>query len=325
MDIANFIAFLDKAGIRYKEKSKAISLQDCPSCGSETFKVDLYKDEEKDWNKLYGKCHKCQEEFDSYGYLIDIGQDRVAVKALHNFAGKAPENFDTLDILGEVAREKAEPPKFTPTIHSVDHLTSIGVWGKHPASKYATSRGVTPELFDDIMIDHRVNAVAFLCREKGDVVGYQYRLVKPEDPSAKSWNPPSFKKNHHVLHWKNSGPIAICEGPFTAVAAYNFGFEAICTFGAAVSIRQMDLIYNIIKESNKETYVAFDKDAAGVSGYFALKRSLKGINVERILPEVGNDLNDSWDKGKGWVKDDSNLDFTIPVLKTHPFKSGYED
>src|SRR5574338_1323624 len=249
MRAEDFANYLDQCGLRYKENAKAFNLQDCPSCGSESYKVYLYKDDGRGWDRYYGKCHKCGENFSSYQYLIQLGQSRDEVKALHNIGTTAPEDFGNLDVLGENRSERqAVTSEYTSTIHSTDHLTNIGHWKDHPVAQYAIKRGVTPDLYGDIMFDHKAAAVAFLCKEDEKIVGYQYRYINPVDPDMKTWNPPSFKKSNHIIEYPNSGDIVICEGPFTAISGHSFGFHSICTFGAAVSVRQLELIKNIAKK-----------------------------------------------------------------------------
>lgn len=328
MRLEEFAEFLDYCGIRFKDRPKAFVLQDCPACGSDRYKVYLYKDEDKGWKNLYGKCVKCETKFTSFSYLIDMGQDLDEVKELHNTGEAAPEDLGSLEILADVTsgKEKREEV-YSPTIHSIDHLTPINVRPNSPPSVYAMKRGVTPDLYEYIMVDRRADAVAFLCIENGKIVGYQYRYVNPFNPDMKTWNPPTFKKSHHIIDYPNHGDILICEGPFTAVAAYHYGFHGVCTFGSAISKHQIKKIAELSKRLDKRIAVSYDLDAAGLGGYFKIKMAMKseGIDVYRVRPEVGNDLNDSYQKGKGYViVDKDEEDYTIPVLHFKPFSEGYK-
>lgn len=332
MKVDKLISFLEDNDVEYKDAGERIYLQHCYECGNGKWKVS-FQDTNKEFKVIYGRCFRCGAEFSTFRYLLDVGFSIEAVKGLHNFEHlskeKAEAEFIDLlemdDKLREVSSEKVE---YAPKGMAIPELFRISSWPKHPASLYAIKRGVPPELFDDIMIDPKTNSVAFLCRQNGSILGWQKRFVSPPTPNFKTMNPPAdqFKKSMHVIEYPNSGPIAICEGPFTGVAAWHFGYHAIVTFGSAVSKAQIKRISEIVKETRKEVFVSFDLDPAGFRGFFKIKNyfTRREVEVKRLRPETGNDLNDSWKEGKrAMVVENDPYDSTVPVLEI--FSEFYRD
>jgi DNA primase len=127
-----------------------------------------------------------------------------------------------------------------------------------------------------------------------------------------------FKKTQHILEFPGAGDIMVCEGPFTGLSAWHFGFHAVVTFGSGVSEQQLALIAALARKTGKRVGVAFDEDKAGRKGYRTVKLGMyhEKIPTFRIRPETGNDLNDSWKAGKGIRRiADSKEDITIPELE----------
>lgn len=181
----------------------------------------------------------------------------------------------------------------------------ISDWSDHPAAQYAVRRGVPPEFYDRVLIDPETNAVVFVVEEPHGVVGYQKRFVNPISPDFKTKSSPGFEKTKHLLHFPREGAkILVCEGPFTALAAWHFGYYAICTFGSGVSEEQVKLIAELSDRLLQPVGVAFDLDAAGYKGFTAIRSGMfwKDQDIFKVevdapdLPE-GFDLNDAWEKG----------------------------
>jgi hypothetical protein len=185
-------------------------------------------------------------------------------------------------------------------------------------AKYAISRGVPPALYDKVLVDYKGGSIVFPVMEGNRCVGYQKRLLMPGDPKRKAHTPPGFEKGKHILEYPNSGDIAVVEGPFTAISAYCFGFHAVCTFGAGVSQQQLEKIEELATTSGKSVAVGYDLDDAGLKGLYKIVNYLsnRGVPTVRIIPTVGNDLNDSFMSGNGYRIEQlgEEIDTSIPML-----------
>jgi 5S rRNA maturation endonuclease (ribonuclease M5) len=163
----------------------------------------------------------------------------------------------------------------------------------HPVVKYAYSRGVTPAHFNKIMVCPKSNAVVFVVFKGMIPVGWQKRYLNPIE-NRKTKTSPGFKRGLALLDFPNTGPIAICEGPFTALSAWHFGYHGVCTFGSAVTDDQIVLLKTLIQQTDKEVVIAFDLDDAGKKGAQLIRRGLNNLIINDLVPETGNDLNESW-------------------------------
>ncbi len=319
-----FVDFLEQNDIDFRQGSQRILLRECFECGYDKFKTSFRPpDDDEDVKALWGKCFKCGASFSSYRYLIDLGLSSSSVKKLHNFDEvRTPEvaaNFGALLAEDDAAKSTKKAETYRPSSIELDGLFSIGSWLEHPAAKYAIQRGIPQDLFKHVMIDPVTNSVVFLCWEGDKVVGWQKRFVRPPRPNFKTQNPPAdvFKKSMHVIEYPNDGPVAVVEGPFTGISGWHFGYHSIVTFGSSLSGEQLKKIEEIARRTGKPVYVAFDLDPAGFRGYFKIKNYMerRGIEVKRLRPEAGNDLNDSWAEGKGAeVIENDPYDSTVPVL-----------
>lgn len=327
MRFEDFQKFLDEHEVSYKDVGNRILLQECFECGYTKYKTS-FRPSEKESRVLWGRCFKCDASFSSYRYLVDLGFDPKVVRALHNFdtfqstddgRGDTAEFLAVLQLDEEKHETAASKQEYRPAGVSVEGMFSLDGWPEHPAAQYAKSRGVPSGLNRHIRIDPVANAVVFLCWEGDKIVGWQKRFVNPPRPNFKTQNPPAdqFKKSMHVMEYPNAGPIAVCEGGFSGVSAWCFGYHAIVTFGSAISKAQLEKIEAIAVHTGKPIYVSFDLDPAGFKGFFKIKNYFerRGVPVQRLEPEVGNDLNDSWQAGRrGRVVEDDPYDSSVPVL-----------
>jgi hypothetical protein len=193
----------------------------------------------------------------------------------------------------------------------------VGQFPEHPAAKYAIKRGWTPDQTQNILLDYMGSSVVFVVRDGGRVVGFQKRFLNPRDPSLKTLSSRGFQKRKYVLEYPNKGDICVCEGPFTALAAWHYGYHGICTFGSNVGEEQIEKIAKLAQEGRRKVAVAFDLDDSGYKGYRRVSLSLlwRDIETYRVRPERGNDLNDSWMAGSGIVRlPEDNEDVSIPGL-----------
>jgi len=325
MTLDGFLSFLDSHGILYKVTNSSIVLHDCPYCGSTKDKVWFFKERRDESMPFYGQCMKCETKTTSYKYLSTLGIDHSALNQLHGSMGLngklSLSVLPSLNLTHKIEEIETEPD-VEPVPVDVSAFVPLDSVPDHPASRYAIKRGWTPAQRDMILIDYFSSAVVFVAKYKNTVVGFQRRYITPLDPSRKTLSSLGFQRNKFVMEFPNNGDVCVCEGPFTALSAWHFGYYAVCTFGSNVGDGQLDLIANLAQSKNKNVAIAFDLDKAGRKGYSRIRYSMlsKDIEAYRIKPELGNDLNDSWQAGKGVVViPASDEDITIPMLDL-PFK-----
>jgi hypothetical protein len=247
---------------------------------------------------------KCETRTNSYAFLLNLGFAKETVDAMHGHRADGIATLrmmPALDLFG--GKNEVAPPETPPVIEPVDISLFVAIPDimQHPAAQYAINRGWTESQVKDILVDYFSAAVVFVIREKGEVVGYQRRFIKPFDPKFKTMSSKGFLKRRFVVEYPNDGDICICEGPFTALSAWHYGYHAICTFGSNVGELQLDKMSEVAKETGKNVAIAFDLDSAGRKGYLRIRNTMfwRGVSTYRIEPEIGNDLNDSWKAGKG--------------------------
>ena len=321
MQVEEFVDFLSANGLEFHTTDRSIVLRESPCCGDPD-KIYMFKDSNKAGRDgFYGKCMKCDTEWSSRTYLAEMGIDSSVIAALHgieNLEGFSLTTLPTLEIGGKTEVDRGEEiPEAPAPEFSVDGFFQVSDFPDHEAARYAVSRGWTSAWEDTLMIDIMANAVVFVCREDGKVVGYQKRFLHPSDPKKKTKSVSGFRKTQHLILFPGNGDLTVCEGPFNGLSAWHYGRSGVVTFGSAVSERQVELIAAMAKRDGKSVGIAFDLDAAGRKGYRRLRLSLywRGVNSYRIKPEFGNDLNDSWKAGKGLVVIPPELDdVTVPDL-----------
>jgi hypothetical protein len=309
VNLEDIKALIQSQGIRCRESSTALTLNHCPACGTHKFKV-AFALKTLDRGFL-GKCFrgKCQEGFSIYKYLLMAGVPRKEIELI---TGTNPEVmleamsvsndiFSSGLVKNHIELDTEDPPSVSEVAKIVDGFIKLSAWPDHPATRYALSRGV--DLVRDsayTRINPIANSVVFLCNnEKGECIGFQERYLEPPYPDMKTKTLSGFDAHSNIMYFDGSGDIAICEGPFTAIAALNMGFAAITTFGSGVSMQQMKAMERMAKAKNKHLAIAFDMDDAGRKGSDRMER-LFAINETPyyiIEPEVGNDLSDSWAAG----------------------------
>jgi hypothetical protein len=324
MTLEEFLGFLDRHGVEHRLAGESIVFKHCPSCGSDKDKVWMFQERRSERKPFFGKCMKCEEWFSSSSYLISLGINAKEVKTLHKGADLDDEDLvpPTMmtSILDGIDRTDEPAAAEAPDVQvSLDNFFSVPAMKEHPAAKYAIKRGWTPAQSKTIMVDPFSSSVVFLVHgADGQPIGWQKRFLKPPLPDLKTLSSAGFKKNKWTIEFPNEGDICVCEGPFTALSAWHFGFYAICTFGSGVGEQQIAKIEELAQKTGKSVAVAFDLDDAGRKGYRKVAMSLQwlGTPVYKIQPETGNDLNDSWQAGKGIVKIScEDEDLTIPEIK----------
>jgi DNA primase len=170
------------------------------------------------------------------------------------------------------------------------------------------------------MIDHASCAVVFVVYDNGQVAGYQRRYLFPNNEWTKAKTSEGFSKTEHILVFMNPGKdIAVCEGPFTGVSAWHFGYTGVVTFGASVSETQIKKILDLANLMNVRVGIAFDDDDAGSKGTTRIRSAMHwaGKTTFKLKASTGNDLNDAW-KASGQailVEEKTEYNPAIPELK----------
>lgn len=324
--IEAFREALDDLGIRNKISGKSLAVHDCPSCGNSEFKVlfDRYrikKRERRPDEPFVGRCFKasCGTNYSSISYLIAAGMAPAKALGLH---GRSFEQAmaDILQKQPALQLLKIDPVIEIKKVGPVNTkgFLPLGCWPEHPADQYTVGRGGVKEL-PNIMIDPKSNAAVFVVLKDGEAIGFQKRFVNPTNPKFKTWTMPGFDKSSNILEFPRDGKdILICEGPFTALAAWHYGYHAICTFGAQVSDQQLLMIMERVAGTERRIGVSFDIDKAGRKGLDKIRRYLHWTGIEPFVvkPNGGqNDLNDAWMTGTGVSELTPNWpEIAIPTL-----------
>jgi hypothetical protein len=219
--------------------------------------------------------------------------------------------LNSYDLMGMLNGIQVDAVEISPVIAApklkevadISKFITYTSWLDHPASKYAIRRGAVAEFGDIIKIDPATNSVVFVVRDGvGDPIGWQKRFVKPSDPRFKTQTSPGFAKSEHLLVFSNKNrDLVVCEGPFTALAAYHYGYTGVCTFGSGISMKQKELIVNLSKQLDCKIGLCLDNDAAGMKAFDSLNAFMYNLknNIFRVKIKgkvaAGWDLSDAWE------------------------------
>lgn len=296
-------AFKDKLtelGIQTYESGVSLAVQHCPKCGRSKFKV-LFRIVGIKSAPFFGRCQSgsCQQNYSSISYLVALGLDRGQALAAH---GMNPDQI-LQDLSHENNNEDIEKIIISPYKTEEDLIIENDVSGFYniescldsAVAKYALKRGYNSEFSNIIKADIKNDAIVFIVRDKDNsVLGYQRRYINPIDPKRKTKTSRGFSKTSKLLEFpNNSKKIVICEGPFTALSAWHFGYYGVCSFGSGISLEQLEYIQEI--NTHNEILVAIENDEAGLSFFKKISYFFywKDINVLSIHGNCG-DLNDVW-------------------------------
>lgn len=309
MEIQDFEDILVEHDIKYRKSGQSIVCQECPSCGDRLFKVhfnavSLNGRAREASDPVLGKCFRgsCGSGFSSRSYLIAMGLDEDLVDSLHSvshlteaelaywtgaFAEKEP-----------IKNEQTVTPVPAVTIQPVDisGFLPLEAWPEHPVTLYAKRRGATADN-TNIMIDPLEQAVVFVVTEGGVPVGWQKRFINPSSIKLKTKTSAGFQKTGHVLRFERPNvPQIVCEGPFSALSGWHYGFDGVCTFGANPSTKQLQVIADRALKLKMPVAIGYDVDEAGDKGAKQIQRfmSRMGIQTFFVTSNGYNDLNDAW-------------------------------
>lgn len=300
-------------GISCRDTQNSMSLNFCPSCETRKFKVYFsYKTVD---SGFFGKCFRasCGEGFSIRKYLALVGLPGPQIDlitggnpdiALMSMDVKEEELFSSM-MLASLKEVHIHEVEVEDVKEKSKAFFDISSWPDHPASLYAKRRGVDPVRHKKaVQIDPDGNAVVFMCYDGDELVGYQRRFLNPDFEHMKTKTSKGFPAHKNIIYLPNPGKdIWICEGPFTAISAHNYGYAAVCTFGAGVGLEQLRKIEKLVNSEGVSLGIAYDADEAGEKGADKIKRYCfwTEIRYYHVRPEVGSDLNDSWMAGKGVI------------------------
>lgn len=276
--------------------SQRFRFKHCPTCGSDKWKLWLYD------KTCAGSCFRCHTAYNLFSLFKAHDLPVTEVAKTVGVTIKSDAELEEVFDLKEETEEKTEKKATElPLALAKNRYFRIDEWPRHPAAKYAVSRGVHPDLYDRILIDVELNAVCFLVFENEKAVGYQLRYVRPV--REKTYTAKDFLIGEHLLEYRrDDGELFVCEGPFNAATAYSWGHTGLCTFGSRITATQIDKLCAIATNRNKPLCCAFDMDDSGWHAFLQVKdvATARGIDVRKVEPEIGNDLNDSMKEGKGY-------------------------
>lgn len=311
MDNEDFMSALEELGVHSYISGNSIRVQDCPECEKSKYTVLMKIGGESKF--LLGKCvsGSCNQGFSSYSILKKFGMEKGDIDYYHGF--NPVEDLNR--VFSQEVENKSKPKQEKYIDKNISIFSNINDNINHPISKYAIGRGWSEKSSLYIMSDQPNDAVIFVCRDwrTNEVIGYQRRYIKPLPGEPKTKTSVGFQVNKNIMFFDNndhSKPLVICEGPFTALSAFNWGFNAVCTFGSAASRDQLLNIMDLYKTKDfSGLLVAKEYDSAGEKYYKSIKNffNFEGIDVKVIVPEVGEDLNDSWQENKGFEIKESEV------------------
>lgn len=304
--VEDFTDLLDEIGVEHRLSGKSLAVKECPACGRGKYKVLFNMSVYEEGEPLIGRCMSgsCGEVFSSIRYLLAQGVSKSKVEAIHG--NNTEENLKSMFSFENVDYNSKDIDIINEAeAINISQFTPLSFMPDHQISKYATKRGYVELFSNKIMMNLNTLAVSFIIHNKdNNPIGYQERFImKGAMPKCKTST--GFKRDF-VMAFPNDGDIVVCEGPFTALSAWHFGFYGVCTFGANFTKKQLEGIIEIAKKYNKKVLYAMDNDEAGISsfGKFRAMMIFRGYgDIPVIVPEVGKDLNDSWMTGKRWRKE----------------------
>jgi hypothetical protein len=315
--LEDFQEALDEVGVDWKISHSSINVKECPACGSSKYKVIFRLEPDEDEGIFFGKCLRgsCSEGYSSIKYLTMMGMERQKAIALH---GKDPS--EALRGLSEIDKKTAVKntlPEVVQQVVDTSNFIPIETLPDHAVAKYAVRRGYVKELSDVIQMDLQDNSVVFLVNDGFITLGYQKRFISPlANPKTKTST--GFNKDNMLIFYRpDPAPVAVCEGPFTALSAWHYEMQGVCTFGANISKNQMEQIIDMGRSGREVFYAAENDDQASDKSLRSFKAAMSwaGIPFQIIRSTIGKDLNDAWEKGGGYtIEEPSGDNIWLPKI-----------
>lgn len=126
-----------------------------------------------------------------------------------------------------------------------------------------------------------------------NILWYEGRLIIDKKYLPKYYRPDGSEKtktlfNYHRVKRTGTKEVIVAEGILHAIQLWLWGYKAVCTFGANVSIEQLELLLEFDR-----IYICYDIDEAGIKGFLDFRDLINNTGTElyRIKIPRGNDVN----------------------------------
>lgn len=157
---------------------------------------------------------------------------------------------------------------------------------------------------DDLFPFFRGRVIFPVTNRQGRVVAFGGRILPQYDRQNGDFKPPKYlnSPDHFLFHkgqllyglalaaeaGANNKPIILAEGYMDVIALHQGGFSgAVAPLGTALTEQQIDLLWRISPYENKNPYLCFDGDEAGLrAAYRALERTLPLLKPDHSLQYV---------------------------------------
>lgn len=262
-------------GIGYKSNRKSFILNHCPRCSGQKCYV-----RRKDGRSICfsGKCNARWSCYSLVSELLNVKKEE-APKLLFGTDSSSDYNdikldFDELiiDFKDEFDFEEEDESFLKPIAMGPDFLP---VEQSKSAIDYLIERKIVdPALIAayDIKYHALMHAIVFPVKYNGEIYGWQARSIPPlKEGQLRLITSPGLNKSKFLLNYdraKVEKNLIVTEGPVDCIHADIPGYGAVCSFGKAVSLHQIELI---IKSAAETVYLGLDRDAAKEIEYLCRK------------------------------------------------------
>lgn len=312
----DFSDFLHSNDIPHRISGKSISVKDCPSCGGQKYKLLFNIALHREGEPMIGRCMSgsCGEIYTSIRYLQEQGIERSKIEALHGYNTDAMLR-SVFEVAEAIPTSKVIDQCNIAPIIDISQFIPLSAMPNHFISQYAIGRGYVDLFEDKVKMNLPNGSVSFIIHnEHGEPVGYQERfLSKNAMPKCKTST--GFQKDFLLAFPQSNADILVCEGPFTALSGWHYGYYSVCTFGSQFTQKQFETIIQLSQKLKRKICFARDCDEAGrkTAKLFKTKLNFYGLDCKIVEPDMvedGEDLNDAWKKNKGVV--------VFDLTTTHP-------
>lgn len=249
-------SFLNNNGISHETNSNSLILT-CPKCNKD--KLYISKD------KGHFICFHCADngvKGPSPYYALSLLTD----KSISDIKSEL-EVIDTRILPQAKAISKTVIPYIPKRFIKINEQEAL------EGANYLFKRGVDVQtaLQYNIQYDPKNRAVAFMCKEGSNYVGYQTRSIDPNCPKEKQkFTMSGFEKSKHFLfqEYIKGDSVILAEGPISAIKFAKTGIPFIASMGKAISENQVN---KLLALGITKVYLGLDRDAFKEINKFILK------------------------------------------------------
>lgn len=185
---------------------------------------------------------------------------------------------------------------------------------------YLNSRGIT----DEIILNHQIDfdglrIIIPIMDINGKKIFNKYRKdpISEDSLPKYTYDRGASVQLYNIQKLNSSSEVIICEGEFDCLCLEANGFNAVTSTGGSMSFQEEWAI--LFKD--KDVYVCFDNDPAGLSGIMKVCDFIPHAKYIPLPPEVGlhGDITDYFTKLKKTKDDFRNLmKFSKPIIISKP-------